>query len=56
MGKFREVVLFMLVMVMVLSVTGCAVPRAAAGVTKGVVKGTGKVVHKTGSVVTKPLR
>lgn len=56
MGKFRQGVVFMLVMIMALSVSGCAVPRAAAGVTKGVVKGTGKVVRKTGSVVTKPLR
>ena len=56
MGKFQQVLLFMLVTVMALSISGCAVPRAAAGVTKGVVKGTGKVVQKTGSVVTKPLR
>ena len=40
----------------VLSLSGCAVPRAIGKTAGGVVKTAGKVVSGTAKAVTKPLR
>ena len=51
-----RLVVFVMLTAVLLSLSGCAVPKAIGKTAGGIVKGAGKVVSGTAKAVSKPLR